>query len=303
MGNHHPMDVAVTGASGLIGGALVNELKANGHRVRRLVRDRKVASSDAIYWDPSRNEIDLAALEGVHAVVHLAGESIADGRWTESRKLQILKSRVEGTHLIASSLAKLKVEPLVMVSASAIGAYGDRGDEWVDESSTLGDNFLAMVVKEWEGAAEPARIHGIRVVHPRTGIVLSKTGGALAKMVLPVRMGVGGRLGTGRQYMSWITLHDTVRALLFAITHETLSGPVNVVAPNPVTNAEFTDTLARALRRPSFMPAPSFALKLALGEMARELLLEGQRVAPAKLTSHNFEWAHPTLAEALRVCV
>ena len=303
MGNHHPMDVAVTGASGLIGGALVNELKSNGHRVRRLVRDRKVASSDAIYWDPSRNEIDLAALEGVNAVVHLAGESIADGRWTESRKLQILKSRVEGTHLIASSLAKLKVEPRVLVSASAIGAYGDRGDEWVDESSTLGDNFLAMVVKEWEGAAEPARIHGIRVVHPRTGIVLSKTGGALAKMMLPVRMGVGGRLGTGRQYMSWITLHDTVRALLFAITHETLSGPVNVVAPNPVTNAEFTDTLARALRRPSFMPAPSFALKLALGEMAQELLLEGQRVAPAKLTSHNFEWAHPTFAEALRVCV
>lgn len=300
MGDHHPMDIAVTGASGLIGTALVAELESQGHRVRRLVRDRKVASSNAIFWDPDRGQIDLPSLEGVHAAIHLAGENIGDSRWTEARKLRILRSRVEGTHLLASSLAKLKVEPLVMLSASGIGAYGNRHDEWLDEGSSLGDNFLAMVVKEWEGAAEPARIHGIRVAHMRTGVVLSETGGALPKMITPIRMGVGGRLGSGRQYMSWVMLEDAVRAYIFAMKTDTLSGPINVVTESPVTNAEFTETLARLLNRPSLFRAPAFALKLALGEMAQELLLEGQRVAPKKLLAERFDWRYPDLESALR---
>ncbi len=300
MGNHLHLDVAITGATGLLGRPLVTSLRASGHRVRVLVRRREDVGTDAVFWDPQRREIDAAALEGIDAVVHLAGENIGEGRWTDERKKLIVQSRVDGTRLIASTIAGLSKKPRVMISASAIGAYGNRGDEWLDESSHLGSGFLADVVHAWEIAAHAARDADIRVVHPRTGIVLSKEGGALAKLLLPFRMGAGGRMGNGQQFMSWVTLQDTIRAFEFALTSESLVGPVNVVAPNPVTNAEFSETLGSVMHRPSLIAAPAFALKLALGEMAQPLLLDGARIRPKQLLEAGFRFLHPTLEDALR---
>jgi uncharacterized protein (TIGR01777 family) len=237
----------------------------------------------------------------VTAAVHLAGDNVASGRWTEAKKASIRDSRVQGTELLAGVLARVSPKPRVMVSASAIGYYGARGVEAVDESASEGQGFLASVCGEWEAATEAARAAGIRVVNARIGVVLAPDGGALAKMKTPFLLGVGGRIGDGSQYMSWITLDDLVSALMFALERENLSGPVNFVSPTPVTNADFTDTLGRVLKRPTFLPVPKFALRLGVGsEMANEMLIGGARVVPAELHAHGFEWEHAELAPALR---
>lgn len=293
-----PLKVAVTGASGFLGSELTALLRSGGHEVIPLVR--RAPSDDAIYWDPTRGEIELEKLEGVDAVVHLAGESIAGGRWTPSRKAAIRDSRVMGTKVIAQALAQLRQPPKVLVSASAIGFYGDRGDEVLDEGSAAGTGFLAEVCQAWEAAADPARRAGIRVVHMRTGIVLSPRGGALAQMLLPFQMGAGGVIGSGRQWMSWIALSDLVAAFYAAIFLEGLEGPVNATAPNPVTNAEFTRTLGKVLGRPTILPMPEAAVRLVFGELGDALLLEGARVLPSKLDANGFEFAYPDLEGALR---
>lgn len=293
--------VAVTGASGLIGRALVPALAGRGHRVLRLVR-RAPAVGEG-HWDPMRAELDPHVLEGVDAVVHLAGESLAAGRWTHARKHRILDSRVRGTRLLAETLARMAPRPAVLVSMSAVGIYGNRGDELLDETSAAGNDFLATLCMEWERAADPAAKAGVRVVHPRLGPVLAAQGGALEKMLPPFRLGIAGPLGGGGQWMSWIALDDAVAALIIAVESNALSGPVNVVAPNPVTNAEFTRTLARLLRRPALLPVPAIALRLAFGKLADAALLASQRVRPAALERGGFRFAHPELGDALRAAL
>lgn len=292
--------VAVSGASGLIGSALTRSLTADGHAVRRLVRGR--AAAGEIRWDPATGEIDLAALEGVDAVVHLAGEP-AGARWTAAKKRRIRDSRVEGTRLLAGALAKLERPPSVLVSASAIGYYGDRGDERILEDSPPGEGFLPRVAAEWEAALRPAEQIGIRVVRLRTGIVLSREGGALRRLLLPFRLGVGGVLGSGSQWMSWISLDDVVSIIRFALERDDISGPVNAVAPEPVRNSEFTRTLARVLRRPAWIPVPAFALRLLFAGMADEALLASQRVVPARLLAAGFPFRHTQLESAIRAAL
>lgn len=287
--------VAITGASGFIGRALTARLAADGITVVRIGRG---AGAD-VQWDPAAGRLDARALEGVEAVVHLAGASIAQ-RWTPERKSAIRESRVQGTRLIAERCAGLAKPPSVLVCASAIGIYGSRGDEWLDETSSPGDDFLAGVVRDWEAAAEPAREAGIRVVHVRTGIALNPRGGALGKMLLPFQLGVGGRLGSGRQWMSWISLEDLVRAFRFAMETPSISGPMNATAPEPVTNRTFTSTLARVLKRPALVPVPAFALRALLGEMAEGTVLASQRVRATVLADAGFQFEHPTLSTALR---
>jgi uncharacterized protein (TIGR01777 family) len=295
------MDVAVTGSTGLIGTALVDALTGAGHRVLRVVRRPPPSpASDAVVWDPKAGTIDAAGLEDVDAVVHLAGAGIGDKRWNEAYKRELLDSRVQGTGLLARTLAGLTRRPGVLVSASAVGWYGDRGDEVLDETSAPGTGFLAMVCQQWEAAAEPARAVGIRVAHPRSGVVLSPRGGALKKELPLFKFGLGGRFGTGRQWQSWITLDDEVRGLVHLLTAD-VDGPVNLTAPTPVTNAEMTATLGRVLHRPTVLPVPSFGPKLLLGpELAAVLLYEGQRVLPRALEASGFQFAHPELEEALR---
>ena len=293
------MNVLVTGSSGLIGSALVPALAGDGHQVRRLRRGSS-PGTDAASWNPADGTFASGALDGIDAVVHLAGENIAGGRWTAARKARIRDSRVDGTRRLCEALAALDVPPRVLVAASAIGYYGDRGDELLDESAAPGTGFLPAVSRSWEGAAAPARDAGIRVVHLRIGIVLSPAGGALAQMLLPFRLGVGGVLGSGDQYMSWIALDDVVGVVRHALADESLSGPVNTVAPQAVTNREFTRTLGGVLRRPTILPAPAFALRVALGEMADALLLASTRVDPAALRATTFEFQHPQLDGALR---
>lgn len=292
--------VVVTGASGLVGRALVPALRSRGSDIVRLVR-RAPRADDEVRWDPAAGTIDAEGLKGVTGAVHLAGDNVASGRWTEAKKARIRDSRVHGTKLLAGALAGLSPKPQVMVSASATGYYGARGAETLDERSSAGDGFLASVCVEWEAATEAAREAGIRVVNARIGVVLAADGGALAKMKTPFLLGVGGRIGDGTQYMSWITLNDLVSALIFALERDDLSGPVNFVSPAPVTNAEFTNTLGRVLKRPTFLPVPKFALRLGVGsEMADEMLIGSARVVPAVLQEHGFEWEHDTLAPALR---
>ncbi|HEX2187333.1 MAG TPA: TIGR01777 family oxidoreductase [Longimicrobiaceae bacterium] len=295
--------MAVTGSTGLIGTALVSALRADGHRVLRLVRSRPAPGSDEVYWRPSAGEVDAAALEGVDAVVHLAGENVGQPPWTGERKRRILDSRVQGTGLIARTLAGLAAKPRVLVSASGVNYYGNRGDELLDESSSHGSGFLAEVTGAWEAAADPARAAGIRVVHPRMGVVLGGEGGALEKMSLPFKLGVGGKLGSGRQWMSWVALADVVAAIRFAIGAEGLAGPVNLTSPVPVTNEEFTRVLGRVLGRPTFFTAPGFALKLVLGEMADETLLVSLRAVPKKLQEAGFVFRYPDLEGALRLAL
>jgi uncharacterized protein (TIGR01777 family) len=290
--------VAVTGATGLIGTALVDHLRASGARVRRLVRPGR-AGADDVEWDPMRGVLAPTALDGVDAVVHLAGEPIAQ-RWTGEKKKAIRESRVRGTELLARRIAEAETKPRVWLSGSAVGFYGDRGDEQLDETSAPGTDFLAGVVREWEDSTRAAADAGVRVVLLRTGLVLSPKGGALERLLLPFRLGVGGPIGSGRQWMSWISLHDHVRAVAHAIATETLAGAVNLVAPNPVTNAEFAMTLGRVLTRPAIVPVPAFALELMYGEMARATILSGQRVLPKALVRSGFEFAHPALEQALR---
>jgi len=290
--------VAVTGATGMIGSALVDRLRARRHTVRRLVRGKATQPGD-VEWNPNADTLSPAALEGCDAVVNLAGAPIAE-RWTDSRKREIMESRVCGTTLLARTIAGLAVKPRVVLSGSAIGYYGDRGDERLDEGSTPGNDFLSEVVRAWEGAALPIAEGGVRLVLLRTGMVLSANGGALAKMLPPFRLGVGGPMGGGRQWMSWISIDDHVRAMEHALFADALHGPVNMVAPNPVTNATFATTLGRVLNRPSVIPLPAFALELMFGEMARATILGGQRVAPHALTASGFEFSEPTLEGALR---
>jgi uncharacterized protein (TIGR01777 family) len=291
-----PMTIAITGATGLIGTALSAFLTTGGHTVRPVTRRQ---SEDGIYWKPSEGAIDAAAFEGVDAVVHLAGEPIAGGRWSDEKKRRIMDSRVEGTTLLAETLAKLENPPSVLISASAVGYYGDR-KESVDESSEPGEGFLAEVCTAWETAADPAREAGIRVVHPRIGVVLSPQGGALGEMLTPFKLGAGGVLGSGDQGMPWIALDDVVAAMQFAIMESDIEGPVNFTAPNPVDNREFTKVLGRVLGRPTIIPVPKFGVKALFGEMGQKLLLEGALVQPAVLQEHGFEWDFTNLEQALR---
>ena len=289
--------IAVSGASGFIGSAVVTALAAEGHRLLRLVR-RPSAGSDEIAWDPEGGQIDSPKLEGVDAVVHLAGESIAGGRWNAERKQRIRQSRVQGTSLLAGALARLAARPRVLVSGSAMGIYGDRGDEVLVETSTTGTGFLAEVGQAWEGAADLARMAGIRVVHPRFGMVLHPSGGGLEKMLPPFRMGLGGHLGNGQQWMSWVTRDDAVAIIRAAIFNDALSGPVNATSPNPARNSDFTRLLGAALHRPAVAAVPAFALELLFGELAREALLASQRMMPARLQELDFTFKDPDLGPA-----
>lgn len=292
------MDVLITGSSGLIGSALVASLTEDGHDVKRLVRTA-TDGGDA-RWNPDDDSIDLSRLDALDAVVHLAGEPIAEGRWTSAKKARIRQSRVAATRLLAGELAKRDPKPRVIVSASAIGYYGDRGEASVDESSESGDGFLADVCRQWEQAMTVAVEAGIRVVFVRFGVVLSAAGGALKKMLLPFKLGIGGVVGNGRQYMSWVAIDDAVGAIQHILANETVTGPVNVVAPNPVTNRQFTKILGAVLRRPTLLPMPGFAARMAFGPMADELLLASTRVEPAQLEKSGYVFQYPQVEEALR---
>ena len=292
------MKILVTGASGLVGRALVPLLTAEGHEAARLVRSAPGAGD--VPWDPDAGTLGAEALEGFDGVVHLAGENIASGRWNTEKKRRIRESRVRGTRLLSETLAALERPPRVLVSASAVGFYGDRGEEELTEASPAGTGFLSEVCREWEAATEAAEGKGVRVVHARLGIVLSRRGGALAKMLTPFRLGVGGVIGNGRQYMSWVTLDDAAAALGHLLAADTVMGPVNVVAPAPVTNREFTATLGRVLRRPVVFPVPGFMARLAFGEMVEALLLASARVKPEKLLDSGYAFRHGSLTEGLR---
>lgn len=294
-----PLTVVVSGATGLIGTVLVSRLRAQGHTVRRLVRQVRSVQPGDIVWDPSRDTLDVRALAGSDAIVHLAGSPIAV-RWTEVRKREIRASRLRSTELIARSVAALDVKPRVMLSGSAVGYYGDRGDELLNERSAPGVDFLGSLAREWEAATAPITDAGVRVVLLRTGIVLSTQGGALAKLLPPFHLGLGGPIGSGRQWMSWIALDDQVRAMEHALFTDSMQGPVNLSAPNPVTNAEFVTTLGRVLGRPALLPLPAFAVELLYGEMARATILAGQRAVPAALVSAGFAFRWPKLEDALR---
>ena len=292
------MRVLVTGSSGLVGSALTPFLEDKGHRVRRLLRHPS-PSSDATSWNPADGNFAAGGLEGLDGVVHLAGENIAGGRWTPARKARIRDSRVEGTRRLSEALAGTPVPPRVLVSASAIGLYGDRGDDALDEDALPGRGFLPEVCQAWEDAVAPAKARGIRVVHLRIGIVLSPAGGALGQMLLPFKLGVGGVIGPGTQHMSWIALDDLLGVVLHALTTDGLSGPVNAVTPNPVANREFTKTLGRVLGRPTIFPMPGFVARLVFGEMADALLLASTRVVPRRLAETGFQFQYPTLEGAL----
>jgi uncharacterized protein len=291
------MKVAITGASGFIGTPLVRRLQDAGHSVLTIGRVRQGKEAPDIVWDAATS-IDAAKLEGVNAVVHLAGESIAQ-RWSDEAKRAIRASREQGTSLLARTLAALAEKPAVLVSMSAIGIYGDRGDAVIDESSPSGRGFLPDVARAWEASADPARAAGVRVVHPRLGVVLSPDGGALAKMLPIFSLGAGGKIGSGRQWMSWISRTDVLRALEFLLVHAALDGAVNLTAPSPVTNDEFTSVLGKVLHRPTVVPVPEFAIRLLYGEMGEATVIEGQRVVPKKLQEAGFRFAHPALEEAL----
>ena len=293
------MRVLVSGSSGLIGSALVHALEIGRHTVVRLVRSPVSEGGAGVLWDPTRQTIDRTGLEGLDAVVHLAGEPIL-GRWTAAKKRRIRDSRVAGTRLVAEALASLERRPAVLVCASAAGYYGDRGDEILTEDSTPGGGFLADVCQAWEAAADPARQAGIRVVHVRTGLVLARDGGLLKTLLLPFRIGLGGPIGQGKCYWSWIALDDLVATYRFAIAREGLSGAVNAAAPNPVRNAEFARMLGAALRRPAVLPVPPFALRLVFGrEAADDAMLTGSRLTPARLLDAGFRFQYPELEGAL----
>jgi uncharacterized protein (TIGR01777 family) len=291
------MDVVVTGSSGLIGTALVAALTRAGHRPVRLVR-RAAGGADEITWDPKAGTVDTASLEGIGGVVHLAGAGIGDHRWTDAYKRELVESRTGPTSLLARSLAGLDRRPGVLLSGSAIGWYGSRGDEVLTETSARGTGFLPDLCRDWEAATAPASEAGIRVAHLRTGIVLSAEGGALAKQLPLFKFGLGGRMGSGRQWMSWVSIEDEIGAIIHLLGTD-VSGPVNITAPNPVTNAEFTTTLGAALKRPTIFPIPSFGPKLLLGgELAESLLFTGARITPAALTATGFAFRHAVLADA-----
>jgi uncharacterized protein (TIGR01777 family) len=295
------MRVGISGSSGFIGSHLLSALEAEGDEVVRLVRPGGPAGPQTIRYDPDSGAIDAAALDGLDAVVHLAGVSIGSRRWSEAHKKRVLESRRKGTSLLAKALADLQRPPSVLVCASGVDYYGDGGSEVLTEDSPSGQGFLAEVCRAWEGAADPARETGIRVVNTRSAIVLSAAGGVLPRILIPFRLGLGGRLGSGRQWWAWISLDDELRAFSFLLRRDDISGPVNLAAPRPVTNAEFTRALGRALGRPTVIPVPSVALRLALTtQMADELLLSGKRVIPARLLDAGFEFVHTDIETAFR---
>jgi uncharacterized protein (TIGR01777 family) len=291
-----PQRIAITGASGLIGTALVGHLKSEGHTVQRFVR-RPVVAPDEIQWDPKTGYVDIEALRGVDAVIHLAGVGVGDKRWSKKYKAEILNSRLLGTTAIARAVSEVK--PQVFISASAIGWYGESGNRAVVESDRVGDDFLAAVCREWEAAADLAQ--GVRTVKIRTGLVLDPTGGALGKMLPLFRLGLGGKLGNGKQWWSWITLHDVIRAISFLLESK-IKGPVNLTSPNPVTNQEFTSALARAMHRPALFPAPAIGLKIALGGFSSEIL-GSKKVMPQELTNAGFTWDYPHITNALTALI
>ena len=294
------MKIAITGASGLIGRALTTSLVADGHQVIPVVRKPSSATPDAIQWNPAAGTIEASKFEGVDGVVHLAGAGIGDKRWSDSYKREILESRTKGTELLARTLVSLSAPPSVMVSGSAIGFYGDTGDTAVDETAPAGNDFLAKVCVDWEAAAAPATEAGIRVPFLRTGIVLTTDGGALAKMLPLFRFGLGGRMGSGKQWWSWISMADEIGAIRWLLDHD-VSGPINATAPSPVTNSQFTKALGEAMHRPTFAPVPSFGPKLLLGaELADALLFTSARVVPRALEASGYSFAHPTIGAALR---
>jgi len=291
-----PQRIAITGASGLIGTALVGHLKSEGHTVQRFVR-RPVVAPDEIQWDPKSGYVDIETLRGVDAVIHLAGVGVGDKRWSKKYKSEILNSRLLGTTAIAHAVNEVK--PQVFISASAIGWYGESGNRSVVESDRVGDDFLAAVCREWEGAAD--LVTDVRTVKLRTGLVLDPTGGALGKMLPLFRLGLGGKLGNGKQWWSWITLHDVIRAITFLLENK-VEGPVNLTSPNPVTNQEFTSALARAMHRPALFPAPAIALKIALGGFSSEIL-GSKKVIPQVLSDSGFTWDYPHVTNALAALI
>jgi uncharacterized protein (TIGR01777 family) len=296
------MKILVAGSSGLVGTALVRALVNDGHTVCRLTRPATITKDETndgfrVAWNPATGELGGAAV-GADAVVNLAGASIADGRWSAGRKAELHSSRIDATRALVAALAKMNARPRVLVSASATGFYGNRGDELLTEESQAGTNFLSALAKDWETEALKAEALGIRVVLARFGIVLSRDGGALPAMMLPFRFFAGGKIGSGRQWMSWISLEDVIEILRLALAKGDVRGPINVISPQPVQNAEFTKALASAMHRPALFPAPAFALRLALGEMADALLLSSQRVLPKKLESYGYRFLHPELQSA-----
>jgi uncharacterized protein (TIGR01777 family) len=292
------MKVLVSGATGLVGSHFTRLAQAAGHECVALTRSPRTAED--IGWDPEQQRLDPRHLLDFDAVVHLAGDNIGQGRWTAAKKRRIRDSRVRGTELLCRTLAQLERRPATLVSASAIGYYGDRGDEVLTEQSPPGSGFLADVCRQWELATQPAADAGIRVVNGRIGVVLAADGGALKQMLVPFRLGVGGVIGSGRQVISWISIDDLVAAILFLLQHEQVSQAVNLVAPTPVTNREFTKALGQVLNRPTIVPTPAFAIRLALGEMADELLLSSARVLSHKLTAAGFTFQHPDIRTALQ---
>jgi uncharacterized protein (TIGR01777 family) len=297
-----PITIAVTGATGLIGSAFVDRLRAHGHTVRRFVRSPKDAREDDVVWDAERSELPAESLDGVEAIVNLAGAPIAR-RWNSEHKREIRDSRVRGTERLARAIAAMERKPRVLLNGSAVGYYGDRGDEVLSESSAPGSGFLADLCVQWERAAAPAADAGVRVVLLRTGVVLSKDGGALAKMLPPFRLGMGGPLGSGEQWMSWIALEDHLHAMEHSLFVDGVRGAVNLVSPNPVRNSHFATTLGRVLSRPALMPVPAVALTFVYGEMARETILASQRALPDALSASGFDFRHPTLEGAIRAAL
>jgi uncharacterized protein (TIGR01777 family) len=295
------MKILITGASGLVGGKIIPVLKAKGHEIYKLSRS-KPKNADEVQWDAYKGFTDeeFAKLENFDAVVHLAGDNVAGGSWTDEKKKSIKDSRVKGTRTLVDALKKVENPPKIFVSASAIGFYGNRGDEVLTEESAKGEGFFPEVCSEWENEGDKAKDFGARVVHPRIGVVLAKDGGALEKMLTPFKFGVGGTVGSGDQYMSWIAIDDLIRIIVFALENENLSGTVNATAPNPVTNEKFTYTLGKVLHRPTIIPVPAFGIKLLFGEMGETLLLEGCRVVPEKLEKAGFEFEFADLENALK---
>jgi uncharacterized protein len=292
------MKVLIAGASGLVGSALIPALEAEGAEVTRLVRTS--AGAGEIEWHPNNDQIDATKLEGFDAIINFAGENIAGGRWTDDQKRKIHDSRVNGTHLLSEAIAGLKQQPKVFLCASATGIYGDRDDETLDEQSDSGGGFLAGVCREWEQATEPAGAAGVRTVNLRFGPILAREGGMLAKLLTPFKMGMGGKVGSGKQYISWVAIDDAVGAIKLALKDESIRGPLNIVSPRPVTNEEFTKTLGHVLSRPTALSVPAFAARLAFGEMADEMLLTSQRVIPKRLNDVGYEFEYPELEGAFR---
>lgn len=292
------MKVAIAGASGLVGSALIPVLKKLGGQITRLVRSDPKAGD--IEWHPNQDEVSSRSLEGFDVIINLAGENLAAGRWTDDLKRRIRDSRVHGTHLLSEAIARLPQKPRVFACASATGIYGDRDDEPLDEQSESGGGFLAGVCREWEKATEPAIKAGTRVVNLRFGPILAREGGMLAKLLTPFKMGMGGKVGSGKQFISWVALEDAINAIKLAIEDESIRGPLNIVSPNPVTNEEFTKTLGHVLNRPTALAMPAFAARLAFGEMADEMLLASQKVLPKRLTTAKFQFTYPELEGALR---